>query len=45
MIKCDKDPKWASPLFVQLYGSIYYWRTDGKEIVDATKLVKEMMQY
>ena len=43
-IRRDIDPGWVSSLFVQLHGSIHYWRIDGKDIADATKLVKELVR-
>ena len=42
-IRRDIDPGWASSLFVQLYGSIYCWKIDGKDITDATKLVNKLV--
>ncbi len=33
-----------SCFFVQLHGSIQCWKIDGKDISDATKLVKEYIQ-
>ena len=44
-IKRDIDPEWASSLFIQLYGYIHYWKIDGKNIADATKLVNKLVQY
>ena len=43
-IRRDIDPGWASALFVQLHGSIYCWKIDGKDIADATKLVNELLR-
>ena len=43
-IRQDIDPGWGSSLFIQLYGSIYYWKMDRKDIADATKLIKELMR-
>ena len=43
-IRRDIDPGWVSSLFVQLHGSIHYWKIDGKDIADATKLVKELVR-
>ena len=43
-IRRDIDSKWASSLFVQLHGSIYCWKMDGKDIVDATKLVNKFVR-
>ncbi len=44
-IKRDIDPRWALSILVQLHGSIYYWKMDGKNIADATKLVNKLVQY
>lgn len=38
------DLEQASSLFVQLYGSIHYWKMDSKGIVNVTKLVKKLVQ-
>ena len=43
-IRRDIDPGWVSSLFVQLHGSIHCWKMDGKDIADATKLVKELVR-
>ena len=43
-IRRDIDPRWALSLFVQLYESIYYWKMDGKDITDATKLVNKLVR-
>ncbi len=45
IIRPKIDSEGESSLFVQLYRSIHYWKIDGKDIVDATKLVKELVQY
>lgn len=39
------DPKYAKSLFVQLNGSIYCQKIDDKDIIDATKLIKKLLQY
>lgn len=39
------DPKYAKSLFVQLNRSIYYQKIDDKDIIDATKPIKELLQY
>ena len=44
-IRQDIDPKWVSSFFVQLHKSIQYSKMDGKNILDATKLVKEYVRY
>ena len=43
-IRRDIDPGWVSSLFDQLHGSIYCLKMDGKDIADATKLVKELVR-
>ncbi len=43
-IRREVDPEWASSLFVRLHESIHCWKMDGKDIADATKLVKELMR-
>ena len=43
-IRRDIDPGWASSLFVQLHGSIYCWKMDGKDIADAVKLVNKLVR-
>ncbi len=43
-VRRDINPEWVSSFFVQLHGSIQYWKLDGKDISDATKLVKEHVQ-
>ena len=43
-IRRDIDPRWASSLFDQLHGSIHYWKMDGKDIADTTKLVNKLVQ-
>ncbi len=41
-VRRDIDPEWVLFFFiVQLHRSIQYWKMDGKDISDATKLVKE----
>lgn len=40
----DIDAGWASSLFIQLYGFIYCWKMDRKDIADATKLVNKLVQ-
>ncbi len=40
-VRRDTDPEWVSSFFVQLHGFIQCWKMDGKDISDATKLVKE----
>ena len=45
IIRYKIDSKWASSIFVQLYGSIHYWKIDDKNIADDTKLVKKLVQY
>ncbi len=40
-IRQDIDPKWVSSFFVQLHGSIQCWKIHGKDISNATKLLKE----
>ena len=42
-IKRDIDPGWASSLFFQLHGSIHYWKMDGKDIANVTKLVNKLV--
>ena len=44
-IRRDIDPGWASSLFVQLHGSIYCWKMDGKDIADATILINKFVRY
>ena len=44
MIRCEINLEWASSLFIQLHGFIYYWKMDGKDIADAIKLVEELVQ-
>ncbi len=43
-VRQDIDPEWVSSFFVQLYGSIQYWKMDRKDISDVIKLVKEHVQ-
>ena len=43
-IRQDIDLGWASSLFVQLHRSIHYWKIDGKDIADATKLVNKLVR-
>ncbi len=43
IIRREIDSEWASSLFVQLHGSIYCWKIDGKDIAESTKLVKELV--
>ena len=43
MTRCDIDSEQALSFFPQLYGSLHYWKMDGKNILDTTKLVKEMV--
>ncbi len=45
IIRREIDSEWASSLFVQLYRSIHCWKIDGKDIADATKLVKELVRF
>ncbi len=44
-VRQNIDPGWVSSFFVQLHGSIQYWKIDGKDILDAINLVKEYVQY
>ena len=44
-VRQDINPKWVSSFFVQLHWSIQCWKMDKKDISDATKLVKEHVQY
>ncbi len=39
----DKDHIWVSSLFIKLHVSIQYWKMDGKDIADTSKLVKEFV--
>lgn len=43
-IRREVDPKWALSFFIQLYGFIYYQKTDSKNIADAIKLVEKLVQ-
>ena len=43
-IRRDINLGWLLSLFVQLYGSIHYWIMDGKNIANATKLVKGLVR-
>ncbi len=43
MIRREINSEWASTLFVQLYKCIHYQKMDGKDIVDATKLIKKLL--
>ena len=43
-IRRDIDLGWISSLFIQLHESIHCWKMDGKDIADATKLVKELVR-
>ncbi len=36
--------EYVSSFFVQLHKSIHYWKINGKDIADATKLVMEFVQ-
>ena len=42
--KQDKDHEWVSLYFVKLHASIQYWKIDGKDIADTSKLVKEFVR-
>ncbi len=44
IIRHKIDSEWASSLFIQLYRSINYWKIDDKDIANATKLIKELVQ-
>lgn len=44
-IRSNVDFEWASSLFVQLYGFIYYWKIDSENIIDSTTLIKKFPQY
>ena len=43
-IRRNIDSEWASLLFVQLYGFIYCWKIDEKDIADAAKLVNKLLR-
>ena len=43
-IRRDIDSGWVSSLFDQLHGSIHYWKMDGKNIADITKLVNKIVR-
>ncbi len=43
-VRRDVDLEWVSSFFVQLHGSIQYWKLDQKGIWDVTKLVKKRVQ-
>lgn len=45
IIRYKIDPKQTSSLFVQLYKFIHYYKMDRKNIADANKLVKKLVQY
>lgn len=45
MIRRDIDSKKSSSFFIQLYGFIYHWKMDDKDIADTTKPVKKLVQY
>ena len=42
-VRRDIDSEWVLSFLVHLHGSIQYWKMVGKNILDAAKLVKELV--